>query len=338
MRSMKSVLHFTRLSVLPAVLVLVFVMFLPFSSAQAARITKVKGKKVLVDIENSDIQEGQKYFVVVDGKKIAVILVSQVKNGRALADITKGHAEVDAGVEPVKKSAAKSDDAPKAGDDNAAADGDAASKSEGDKAAGEGQDTSSGGGDKEASSNDDMVLKKKESAKKGSGPGLSVGVLLGYAMDSQTLPDPNGASVAMTGSGYSLKAVIDYGFTPRIGVIARLGVEQFNLTGSSTLGSWTTSITYLTTDALLRFNFTTSKFVPFFELGLGVHYPLSKSSNILNVPQISATTVLFGGLGFNYNMSKKTFLTLLAEYGYFPPSNNISTSLITFRAGGGMHF
>jgi hypothetical protein len=99
-----------------------------------------------------------------------------------------------------------------------------------------------------------------------------------------------------------------------------------------------TSITYATTDGLLRFNFTTSKFVPYVAGGLGIHFPIAKSSNILNVPQISSTTIFFFTLGLNYNFSKKTYFTLLGEYGYFPPSNNISTNFITVRTGMGFRF
>lgn len=288
-----------------------------FVPAEAARVEKVKGKQVLIDSESLEMNEGEKFFIVIDGKKKGVVKIDKVKNGKALGKLTKGKAVVDAAVEPVRK--ANSDASAEPSDPDAApADG--------------------------TPSEEDILSKsrKKKRKKRASSdhpePGLYIGVMAGYAMDSQTVKDPSGASVSMTGSGYSLKVYGDMPISGGLGIIGRGGIEQINLAGhSNSLGDVTTAIMYLTGDMLLRYSFSESNFQPFGALGLGFHMPLSKSSGILDVPRISTTTVFFGDLGFNYMMGT-SMLTLAFEYGMFPPSNDVSTSLMTLRAGWAWHF
>jgi len=50
-------------------LVTVGLVLSPWSSAFAARVAKVKGKQVLIEIESSSIEEGKKYFIMIDGKQ-----------------------------------------------------------------------------------------------------------------------------------------------------------------------------------------------------------------------------------------------------------------------------
>jgi hypothetical protein len=121
--------------------------------------------------------------------------------------------------------------------------------------------------------------------------------------------------------------------------MGRFGVEMFNLTGSSTAtnctgsASCTTSITYLTGDMLLRYEFMTGDFAPFVSAGLGLHFPLSKSTNILDPTQITTTPVFFGGLGFYWRISDDNFIPFMVEYGYFSPSSSVSTYMISARLG-----
>jgi hypothetical protein len=68
---------------------------------------------------------------------------------------------------------------------------------------------------------------------------------------------------------------------------------------------------------------------------MGLHYPLSKSSGVLDVQRISATTIFFLGGGFNYSLGDSMYIHATAEYGLFPPSNDVKTSLIALRAGVG---
>lgn len=161
---------------------------------------------------------------------------------------------------------------------------------------------------------------------------LTVGGLLGYSMDSQTVN-----SQAMSGSGIGLKAFGDVPISGGLGAIGRAGFEQFNVSGGSLNGK--TNILYLTTDLLVRYTFMQSTWSPFVAGGIGIHFPLSKSStNALEVSKISATSVFLINGGTNYAISDTMYVTALLEYGMFPPSNSVSTHFISLRGGMGFKF
>ena len=95
---------------------------------------------------------------------------------------------------------------------------------------------------------------------------------------------------------------------------------------------------YAAADLLLKYGFTDSTFVPFVMGGLGLHFPISKTSNILDINRISSTTVFYGGAGINWLIGGSTYLQVTGEYGMFPPSNDVSTSFIAARFGLGFRF
>ena len=266
--------------------------------AEAARIAKSQGSKALIDLEGMSASPGEQFYIVNNGKRVGVIKISRVQGGRATGDIMKGSAPSGASVE---------------------------------SAGGGGGSRSSRGGRGQMRSSPRTVRRTNTS-------GTFVGAIAGFGMDSQTVKtvdaQGNSASVSMSGSGYSLKGFMDMPFSGSLGLIGRAGIEQMNLTG----GSDNTSIMYLTADALLRYSFGSGGFVPYVAAGLGIHFPLSKSSTVLDVPRISSTTVFFATGGMNYFMSSDMYITALAEYGMFPPSNDVSTTLIAIRGGAGWRF
>lgn len=264
-------------------------------TAEAARVDKVKGKQVLIINEDTDIQEGEKYFIVIDGKKRAVVEITKVRGGKSIGRITKGRAAPDASVEPVRRSSSTAKRTERQ----------APSSSE------------------DADQDPDIVTKPKN----------IIGAVVGYAMDSQTVND-GVSTVSMSGSGYSLKAYGDIPMSGRLGVIGRGGAEQLDLTGSG----HKTTILYLTADALLRYSFSEGVWAPFVAGGLGLHFPLSKSSTKLDESRISSTTVFFANAGVNYRMDRRMYLTALAEYGFFPPSQSVSTNFIALRFGAGFQY
>jgi hypothetical protein len=267
--------------------------------AEAARISKSQGSKVLIDLEGTSASPGGQFYVVNNGRRVGVVKISRVQGGRATGDVMKGSAPAGASVE---------------------------------SAGGGGNARNSGrGGRSQARSSRPTYRPPVANA-------TYIGVMAGYGMDSQTVKTVDAAgntgSVSMSGSGYSLKGFMDMPFSGSLGLIGRGGIEQLNLTG----GSDTTSIMYLTADALLRYSFGSGTFIPFGALGLGIHFPLSKSSTVLDVPRISSTTVFFFTGGFNYQWNRDMIVTVIAEYGMFPPSNDVSTTLIAIRGGAGWRF
>jgi opacity protein-like surface antigen len=162
-------------------------------------------------------------------------------------------------------------------------------------------------------------------------------VMAGYAMDNQNVTGTTTAS--MTGSGYSIKAFGDLPISGSLGVIARTGLEQVNFTGTTGTINRQTAILYYTGDLLLRYSFSDRGFMPYIGGGLGLHYPISKSSDILNPDRIATTFVFFiPSVGFNMQMSNSMILTAVAEYAMFPPSSEVSTYFYTVRAGVGWKF
>lgn len=284
--------------------VFVLITLIISSGAEAARVTKVSGKQVIIEIETTEMNEGQKFFVIIDGKKKGVVVITKISKGRALGKITKGKAELQATLESTTKSATTARNSVEPSEES----GDPGTQKQ------------RGNGKRKAGEEGDSVT--------------YVGVLAGYAMDSQSVKDTAGNSVSMSGGGYSLKGFGDMPLSGHIGAIGRAGVEQVTLSG----GGFSTSILYATIDALIRYSFSDSGFIPYVAGGGGIHYPISKSSSILDVPRISATTVFFGDLGFNYQMSPEMILVGLLEYGYFPPSNDVTTNFITARLGAGWRF
>ena len=263
------------------------------STAEAARIEKVKGKQVLIDNEDTAVQEGEKFFAVIDGKKKGVIVITKVKGKKSIGNITKGRADANATLESTQKKSA---------------DGSEGKRKRSEPSA--------------------------ESETEVAPPATTVvGAIAGYATNSQTVNDGS-STYTMSGSGYSIKGYGDMPTWGSLGLIARGGIEQFDVAGSGKK----TSIMYLTGDLLLRFAIGQRGFVPYVAAGLGIHYPLSKSSSSLDESRISATTIFFGTAGFNYKLSGGMYFTMLAEYGYIPPSSTVSTSLIALRTGVGWNY
>lgn len=272
--------------------------------AEAARVAKIEGPFVVLELEGDAIEIGDEVLLMDGAKKRALVQITKANDKRAVGRVLKGSAQIG---NIAKKTA------PRAG-------------SRGDRS---GSRTSSRAG---------------RSSRGGDSSATKFGAVVGYSMQSQTVSIPNSAgevleSVALTGSGFSGKLAIDLPIAGRVGLIGRFGVEQFNLTGTSTgsncnkVKNCTTTITYASGDMLIRYAFTEGSFVPYLSGGLGIHFPLSKSSNVLTDASITTTTIFFGGGGFYARLSPTLFLPLHAEYGLFPPSNSVSSSIIAVRTG-----
>lgn len=287
----------------PALAVLIsfsFALFAP--QANAARITQVKGDQVLVDLEgDSSFVEGARYLVMVEGKRKAVVELSKVRGGKAIGKTLKGTSVQSATLAPL-----------------------------------------SGGGSAQASSESSPSpsrSKSRRSRRGGLYSSMTFGVLAGYATASQDVTKTN-ETIMMKGSSLSVKAFADLPVSGELGVLARFGIENFGVTGDSVSagGPVETKIMYVDADALLRYYFLSGNLRLFPLAGMGLHYPLSKTSGVLDVARISATTIFFLGGGVNYAFSDSMYGHLTVEYGLFPPSNDVKTSLIGARFGVGFAF
>ena len=270
------------------------------SNAYAAQISKVKGDQVLIDGIDSDspVTEGDKFFVMIDGKKKGLVEITKAKGTKAIGKIVKGKAEANAELQaasaPAPKKVAKSSKRGK------------------------------GKSKKKKSEDDDSPL-----------AGLFWGGLLGIGMDSQsvTITNTTTQTVSMSGMGYNLRAFADMPFTDQFGGIARVGIEQMNLSGSS---GASTTITYLSGDILARFDIIQGTFVPFVAAGVSINMPVAQSSTVLGT--IASVMTFPIDAGFRYSLDTDMYIIGLAEYMYFPSSANVSTSVIAVRGGLGLRF
>ncbi len=269
-------------------------------AANAAVVTKVSGEQVLIDLQgDSSFSEGGRYLVMVGDKKRAVVEITKVKGARALGKVLKGTAVAQGTLAPLP---------------------------------------GGGGGGGGSPKSNARASRRSRRSMIGS---LTIGGLVGYGSTSQTVKiTQNGATedVSMTGSSISVKGFGDLPISGAFGVLGRAGIENFGVAGNRANGAAVeTKIMYLTADVLLRYNLMEGNLKPFPLLGMGLHYPLSKSSGVLDPQRISATTLFFVGGGLNYTLSESMYLHATAEYCIFPPSNDVKTSLIAGRVGIGFN-
>ncbi len=307
---MSSTHHLRQATITGLLVLLAFAVFAP--RVDAATVQKVKGNVAIVTFDPADGSPavGDKFFAMENGKKKAILQIVQIKNGRAKVKIAKGKAAEGMTV----TAAGKAKGAPAAADGETPADPDAAAADAAEQTTTGKKKTRSAGG---ATVFRDMTL----------------GVLGGYSMDSQSVTIGT-VKTQMSGSGFSAKGFVDIPVTGSLGLLTRVGAEQFNVASGTTK----TEIMYACVDLMLKYSFSEGTFVPFAMGGLGLHFPISKTSNILDINRISSTTVFYGGGGINWLMGGSTYIQITGEYGMFPPSNDVSTTFIAARSGLGFRF
>lgn len=296
-------------------------------NAWSAQITKMKGNKVLINLDGATYREGEELFALnANGKKLAIIKITQVKGEKAIGEITKGKAEE--GYSVVAKSAAGS---------TAAHASTAESQQE---SADESQDDSS---------NTRTRMKRKK---------IAGGVLLGYAMNTMSLTAQyqpasgalRSASTNLTGSSFSIKGFGDYDLMPEVTIRGAFGLEPFaakgdastggqNICGDGASSSCSVSFNYITFEGSIHYNFLTGKNRAWVGAGYAFMFTASKSLNIPNLQTAGSTNqMLLVSVGADFGIGKKGhFIPVVAEYGYIP-GDNVKASAIYLRAGYGIPF
>lgn len=75
--------------------ILSLLLFVSFSYAFAADITKVKGNKALINLDGIEAAEGDVFFAIdSNGKKKGIIKIDKIKGEKAIGSISKGKAQV----------------------------------------------------------------------------------------------------------------------------------------------------------------------------------------------------------------------------------------------------
>lgn len=285
--------------------------FLFSLQAIAASVQSVKNNKVLINLDGQIVSPGQLFFLFDSaGKKRAIVKIRQIKNDRAVAEVTRG--TPDQGYilanEPIESKPAP------------------------------------------VAAPRERVRKEKYqpvSSYNGTTWGALGSILMSNMTADFT---PSGAttksSSAMKGTSFGALGFYEHPILPEFQLRAVAGLEQFNVTGTTNgnfcEGSSTcnVNITYLSMYGGGKFNYySTSNYRLWLGASYGFLWALSKSSSILNTADISSNQVYVLSAGGDYILKdRKTFIPVSLDYGLFPSSATVKANVIYIRAGWGTNF
>lgn len=279
----------------------ILISFTVFPS-MAARVSAVKGKKVL--ISGSDVKLNKLYYVTQNGKKRGILKIVKTQGNRAIGLIIKGSA-TSGNALVLRKVQYK------------------------------------GGRTAKRSSRtnyNDYSYNPKSSVKysKEFGIGGTLGLV-------QTGADVKfvSSNASLSGSAISFKAFGDYGLTKNIYLRGYFGTQPFEASesGNGCDGAdCVMSINYLSADVWGRYVFNPTSNLRFWGgAGLGLLFPLGTgNTNAVNKSEIGSTMLFQFGGGIDWFINDKFYIPLSLEYNLIPPSDTVSTSMISARAGLGM--
>jgi outer membrane protein W len=307
-------------------LCLSFILSLP---ALAAKVTAVKGGKVMVNLEGADVNPGDEFFLInpASNKKSAIVRVKQVKNGKAIADIITGRAAVDSTLQAKASSAGKKTVAKTAPSTERQHETLSRAKSPEEEAA---------VFDNARDMSFSRTLKN------------SYGVLGQYAMDKMTPTIKESVAInpaeqpELTGSGLGAGGFYEWVLTRNITVRTLGVIEQFNVSGNTQKNvgckgstACSANITYLSGYALGKYYFTQGRIRSWAGIGGGFLIAMSKSATALDENQIATNQVMTLAAGGEYQLNRKTYIPFSIQYVYFPPSSTVTASAIVFQVGYG---
>ena len=278
--------------------------------ATAGTVVKISGKKVYIVFDPSEGGTFQKddYFNLTNkqGKKVGVVELTKVQGYKAVGLLKKGRASQ--GNSTQFRSVGKKDKMKKL-------DASAANKKSG-------------------------LFEDDEELHSSSPQGrVRWGLQIGYGTAKQDVEQDTGTST-QSGSSLALKGLLDYPLLKTVSLQGGAGVEKFSVSGTGknaqtqiTNVEISSEITFLTTDALLKWSAYKGHTSQFYLLGgMGIFYPLSKSSDSIDSGTISTIAVGEFGLGFEFSMGGLSIPVDLTYY-LFPKSTTVSTSIISFKVG-----
>ncbi len=298
-----------RATILTLSLFFVTASFLPMT-AFAAQVKAANAKKVLIELENDSFKVGDILNIKNDsGKVVGITKITRIK-GQLAEGLLKGKATkgFQLSLRPPKSKTAQ----PKSSGNSQAA-------------AQEDDEGKSGGGD---SSSDSLKM--------------MIGGLFGYnssKMDA-TLPSTN-TDVALSGSGFSLKALLDVPFFSWASFRGLAGFEQLNVDGANECsGTCKVEITYITADFWARYmiNMNDGPIKPWVGAGFSVMFPMSKDATAIAESSITNTNTFSLGGGVDWGLQSGSYIPLQLEYNLYPSTDSVKTTAITFRGGYAMTY
>lgn len=288
--------------------VLFFILSLLFcNSALAGTVVKSSGKKVYIVFDQSEGGTFAKddLFTITDanGKKIGVVELKKVKGLKAIGVLVKGRAAKGNGT--VFRSISK----------------------KGKKL----KPLESGKSSKAARLDTDDEYDEPAGS-------VRTGFQVGLGMAKQDVKQDSGTA-SQSGTSIGIKGLLDYPLFSSISLHSALGVEMFSVSGTGENATTNetgvgiaTKITFLSVDALMRWNMNSGPTKFYLLGGAGIMHPLSKSSDSINPSTITSLAVGEFGAGVEFKMGGLT-LPVDVTYYFFPPGDTVSTSVIAFKIG-----
>lgn len=278
-----------------------------FTSAPAfgAKVLKIDGRKVMIDLEGDNAKDGD-VFVVYDpaGKKKALVKIKGVKGNKAVGIVGKGKAQ--AGWK-AKISAA--------------------GKSKGSRAA----RTSSPQPDTSSPSGKSFW-------------GLMGGFAMdSMSVDIDNTGDgTSDKTVSLDGMGFSAKGLFDYELFSNVWFRGLAGIEGLDASGSSEVGcggkACSVSIYYLSADLWGRYVFSEGSFRPWIGAAFSLMFPLSKDATAIEDSSITNTSAISIGGGIDWFTSPTFYIPIQVEYSMLPKSETVEATTIGARIGIAMPF
>lgn len=270
--------------------------------ADAAQVSKVRGKSLLLQLDGDSVKPGEICFLVdMNGKKRAIIKIFKVRGDRAIARVGRGRASVGMTLLKINHHASQAASPPP------------------------------GESPREAEAYPVGYLTHK----------MYWGGQLGYAMDTMNV-DINSptftGTVGMKGNALSYKGLFDYRVFKQIWFRGTAGLQSFKGTGNSNCGTAGTTqcnadINYLSFDFLGRYLFLNGRFRPWAGGGFSLLFPMSKTATALEASSITSTSLIEVAAGFDYSINPRMYVPFSIEYGMLPKSNDVDASWIAIRLG-----
>jgi hypothetical protein len=259
-------------------------------SAFAGTVTQVKGGRVVVDFSGESVNVGDQFYILTsENKKIAVIKLAVVKNGKAVGDIIKGKALV--GATTMSRNSAGA-------------------------SAGSAAQTS------------DLVKVRQDQMKMGVHFKYMMNTISAKQQDGEVTPNQEtvsmkGSNFGVAGSiDYPLFDWIKaYGMVS-YEILDIGGTGQFLSCDGKSSTDCNVKVNYLGFQGLARYDILKTKYNVWAGLGLEIRIPMTKKSTALNTDGLKQSDSFVAAVGMDYHINNKFYVPIGFEYHYSMNTSN----------------
>lgn len=293
---------------------ILFLFFFFYNSVWGFKVIDVKNDKILIDLENKELQVGDIVEALPEAPVPSSAVVLQVRPGQAVARLNEG-SDFTAEQALQLRSPPKKEVLPKT---------------------------------KKEIPDEEIGIVFRNDLKKIAFVVKSTADNISTKQSDNTLPFPNTETVAMSGSNVGFALTADYPVFTWLRARGLLGYEpikvqgqaQFNSCNNKSSKNCYVNINYLTTGLLLRYDFTKKRANFWGAFGGTLKFPVTKESTALKQSDISVANSLLASAGLDFAINNKYYLPLSFEYHY---SMNTSDTVpvidqLAVQAGVGYQF